>query len=151
MTEEMFRHALDEATETARAFATRYVTNDLSGLARYRVLLNQSCDGHPLKPDETIFPEDSQKDPSSLQQLSHEQVVQLLVRGERVPEWIDISVRSADSQTVTFELLCCGRFTASDALLYYPGSNCRPFGIKSPVLPYGWTDAEGRFNLNSGL
>jgi hypothetical protein len=54
-----------------------------------------------------------------------------------VPAWIDIRAWDADEHTTSFELECCGRFTADQQLLYYSWHDVPPFGVKGPVFPPG--------------
>src|SRR5262249_34954023 len=44
----------------------------------------------------------------------------------------------------------CGRFTATDDLLYYRTGGVAPFGLKSPALPPRWESVEvsGKFDLH---
>jgi hypothetical protein len=111
---------------------------------RYLVRLNQSCDDN-LKPGEHVFPYDT--DPAA--PLTTDEVVDLLCRESRVPEWIDISVERADSEHTYLLLLCCGRFTDDDALLYYRDTEFAPFGCKSPSFPPRWSEEKGRIDLHS--
>jgi len=77
-------------------------------------------------------------------------VVDYLWRDGKVPEWIDASVESEDGFRSFIGLRCCGRFTASEELLYHRPGGLAPFSIKSPVLPPGWenVEASGRFDLH---
>jgi hypothetical protein len=132
-----------------RDFARRYVTNELPDSFRYFVLLNQSCDAHPLKSGERTFPGDASLLNERLGPLTASAVVALLWRESMVPEWIDISVTDADSDHTYFTLLCCGRFAADDALMYYSKRGQGPFGLKSPNHPPRWSEEAGRFDLRS--
>jgi hypothetical protein len=139
-----FSNRLREITIDNRKFATRFVTNHLPDSNRYLVRLNQSCD-EQLRPGEHVFPHDT--DPAAA--LTADEVVDLLCRENRVPEWIDISVERADSEHTYLLLLCCGRFTDNDALLYYLDRGNAPFGCKSPSVPLSWSEEQGRFDLHS--
>ena len=139
-----FSNRLHEVTALSRDFATRFVSNLLPELNRYIVLLNQSCDDN-IKPSEYVFPHDD--DPVS--PLTAAEVVDVLCREDRVPEWIDISVESADSGHTYLQLLCCGRFTDDETLLYYRDTGLAPFGCKSPAFPSRWTEEQGRFDLQT--
>jgi hypothetical protein len=76
-------------------------------------------------------------------------VVDYLWRAGKVPEWIDAAVEAQDAHCSLIGLRCCGRFTASEELLYHRPGGLAPFSIKSPVLPPGWENIEvsGRFDL----
>lgn len=131
MTQDEFTNLLRQATKSSVDLAARYVENNLPDSARYHVLLNQSFDGNAT-PDERLYPEDNSRE---LQCLTEEQVAALLVRENRCPEWIDISVE-AQSVTHTYICLCCcGRFTDDPSKMYYTAQGRGPFGVKSPVLP----------------
>lgn len=67
--------------------------------------------------------------------LNEEQVVKYLWRDEKVPEWVDISVAFATNEYTCLSLLICGRFTATDKLLYHQSAGIPPFSVKSPWLP----------------
>lgn len=142
MDQATFMHRLQQATDAGRAFAQRFVSRPLPPAARYVVRLNQSHD-EDLRLREQVFPDEA--DPAA--PLTAAEVVALLWRDRCVPEWIDISVEAADDQCTFFRLLCCGRFTADESLLYYPESGLSPFGCKSPALPHPWTEEEGKMDL----
>ena len=144
MTKATLSTRLRQVTILNRDFATRYISNYLPDSNRYLVRLNQSCDDN-LKPDEHVFPDDT--DPAA--PLTTDETVDLLCRENRVPEWIDISVERADSEHTYLRLLCCGRFTDDDALLYYRDTEFAPFGCKSPSFPPRWSEEQGRFDLHS--
>lgn len=139
-----FSKRLQEVTAINRDFAARYVINHLPVSNRYLVRLNQSCDDN-LRPGERVFPDDT--DPVA--PLAAAETVDLLCRENRVPEWIDISVERADSEHTYLLLLCCGRFTDDDTLLYYRDTGLAPFGCKSPSFPPRWSEEQGRFDLHS--
>ena len=138
-----FSNRLQEVTVASRGFAPRFVHNHLPDSNRYIVSLNQSCD-FDLKPGEHVYPDDA--DP--LAPVTATEVVDLLCRENRVPEWIDISVSRADSEHTYFQLLCCGRFTDEETLLYHHDGGCPPFNCKSPPLPPGWSDDQPPFDVN---
>ncbi len=141
-----FTEQLREASLCARDFAARHVVNSLPESARYLVHLNRSCDENPLRPGEHVFPDDVARHGACVGPLAAAEVVALLCRDNRVPEWIDISVCRTDTEHTYFDLLCCGRFTDDPALLYYP-EGFAPFGIKSPIFPPRWKEADGKFDL----
>lgn len=131
------QHFLTAAWE-ARHFAGRYVVQPLPYRMVFRVYPNQSCDENPRVGDEEVFPEESLDDGRYHGPWTAEEVVRFLWRDGKVPEWIDISVESADGCCTVVALRCCGRFTAQEELLYHRPGGCPPFAIKSPFLPSDW-------------
>lgn len=143
-----FSEVFNRISAENRIFAAKYVTNHLPDSYRYFVHLNQSFDENPLKPGEHVFPKDSNREGEAAKAISAAEVVGLLWRNGLIPEWIDISVHRADVEHTYFELLCCGRFTADDSMLYYRNSGQGPFGCKSPRFPPNWSEQQGSFDLN---
>ena len=143
--EARFRAAASQAVEYARQFVREALPDEVV----FSVYPNRSCDHNPLVGGEVVFPDDSLPDRQHHGPWQVGQVVNFLWRDEKVPEWIDISVEGEDGYRTEIQLLCCGRFTAQDDLLYYPGRDTRPFAVKSPVLPLYWESAEksGKFSL----
>ena len=144
-----FEARLNEAARQAVEFARLLVREELPDGISFRVFPNQSFDGHPLVGDEEVFPGDELPDGRSHGPWSPERAAEFLWRGGKVPEWVDASVLDADGRHAVVALRCCGRFTASDELLYYPTSATRPFSVKSPPLPPDWVSVEssGKFAL----
>ncbi|MBL8851813.1 MAG: hypothetical protein JNG89_19215 [Planctomycetaceae bacterium] len=145
----IFRERLRQAAETAVEFARRHVHQQLPESKLFLVYPNQSYDGNPLVGDEVVFPDDSLDRDQCHGPWTPARAVEFLWRSSRVPEWIDLAVQSEDGQHTHVALRCCGRFTASDELLYHHQSGIPPFSVKSPVLPPGWKSIEesGRFDL----
>ena len=131
MTQQQFSQHLNDASQHALTFARRYVGDNLSGSFHYHVLLNQSFDGNAPETGR-VFPEDDGREYSS---LSVDEVVNVLLRESRCPEWIDIAVEAASDSFTLMRLLCCGRFTDDPKQFYYTSGGTGPFGIKSPNLP----------------
>lgn len=131
----LFLDRLLRASESCRAFTARYVTDKLPSGCLYWVNLNCSYDKNPLRPGEVTFPDDVQQHGPRVGPLSPGEVASLLWRDRMVPEWIDVSVWEVDEHVTYFRLMCCGRFTGEDQLLYYHWNGVAPFGIKSPVIP----------------
>ena len=143
-----FSERLHSVSVLTREFALRYVRDPLPPESfRYFVRLNQSCD-KKLQAGEHVFPDDVSRYGERVGPLEARAVMDLLCRAEGVPEWIDICVGGADAAHTYFELLCCGRFTRDETLLYYRSTAHAPFGSKSPVLPPRWTEAQGRVALD---
>ena len=148
MTRERFTHAMRLAAEAARAFAATMVTDDLPAECRFVVFLNQSCDD-TLSEGEFVYPNDPLRVGNLTHSLTLDQVVDLLWRDSRVPEWIDMSACRTTPDFTLLSLMCCGRFTDHPDLLYYADSAHCPFGIKSPNLPFDLGDPPMKFALNS--
>ena len=136
----LFLDRLTTATDRAVAHARSMVVNELPGQVRYRVLLNQSYDGNPLGPEEQVFLRDMADRDLLLDDC--EQVVDRLWRAGSVPEWINVSVRSADERFTLVQLLCCGRFIAREAILYHQREGISPFHVLSPPMPPGSCDGK---------
>lgn len=131
MTESEFHVLLIASSFMATRFGQRYVAQTLPFDFRYDVHLNQSCDDHAT-PDDVLYPGDNDRVVSC---DSETDVVALVFRDGRCPQWIDVSaVRVGDTFT-ELRLLCCGRFTNDRDKLYYTDGGTGPFGIKSPALP----------------
>jgi hypothetical protein len=150
-----FEARLRTATCQAVEFARQLVREALPDEVVFLVFTNQSCDKPPPVGDEVVFPDDSLPDglhPDGRHRGPWPigQVVEFLWRDEKVPEWIDIMVQGENGYRTEVALVCCGRFTARDDLLYYPGRDTRPFAVKSPILPPGWgnVDGGGKFTLH---
>ncbi len=139
-----FSLRLDAASFYVTRFALTMVHDNLPFDFRYAVLLNSSHDGNRA-PDEVIFPED---DHVIQNDLDAKDVVTLLCRDERVPQWIDASVAFKGQTHTHISLKCCGRYHSDDNRLYYYSQGSQPFGIKSPSLPWNRKETE-RFWLPS--
>jgi hypothetical protein len=132
-------------------FARMYVRQSLPDEVTFLVYPNQSYDGHSRVGDEVIFPDESLPTGEHVGPLSTDEVVNLLWRNNKVPEWIDVAVRAVEETRTLIALRCCGRFTEQEELLYYRGPRrTPPFGIKSPDLPPDWKGLEesGKFDLH---
>ena len=136
MTEADFRVLLIASSFMAVRFAQRYVTQRLPFDFRYEAHLNQSCDDHASL-DDVLYPDDSARIVTC---NSETDVVELLYRDGRCPQWIDISAFRVGDTFTEMQLLCCGRFTHDRDKLYYTHGGTGPFGIKSPVFPFGYEE-----------
>jgi hypothetical protein len=145
-----FEDRLREVGRRVILFARELVLQQFPDDMAFRVYPNQSFDGNPRVGDEVVFPDESLPEGKFLGPWSVEEVVKYLWRAGKVPEWIDAAVESVDGQRSLIRLRCCGRFTASEELLYHRAGGFAPFSIKSPVLPPGWESVEvsGRFDLH---
>jgi len=137
-----FRIRLDAASFHATRFAATIVRDKLPFEFRYCAVLNSSNDGN-RKVDETVYPE---YDNVIHEDLDAKEVVELLCRDDRVPQWIDIAVGFSGRNHSHLSLICCGRYHADDNRLYYFDRGTQPFGIKSPNLPPRYKDGT-RFRL----
>ena len=135
-----FVERLARASEFCREFTKEFVCDALPDAFTYFVVLNQSYDANALHESEVTFPDDPQKHGGCVGPLNTDDVASLLWRDDKVPEWIDISVWGIDRHNTCFELLCCGRFTDREELLYYTWNSWKdlpvaPFGVKGPRYP----------------
>jgi hypothetical protein len=119
MEKRTFGDLLERMSVASREFATRYVTNELPSSFQYFVYLSMSYDENPLNPGEHVFPDVSSRYGERIGPIPGSVVVELLWRDGLIPRWIDISVVEADSGSTYFLLLCCGRYTSDEELLYY--------------------------------
>jgi len=142
MTKPDFQILLIASSTLAIRFAQTMITQTLPYDYRYHVLLNQSCDDDASE-DEILYPTDNGRE---FAQLTEEEVVSLLCRENRCPEWIDINVEAVSNTFTLLSLLCCGRYTADLKKMYYTKNGLGPFGVKSPDLPARW-DRVTRFSL----
>jgi hypothetical protein len=138
MRKEDFRIQLIASSFFATRFAQNYVCEVLPFNFRYVVSLNESYDGN-RQPDEVVYPDDNGK---VLCDLSEDGVVDLLLRENRCPQWIDIAVAGASEEITLLGLCCCGRYHGDESRLYYYESGTQPFGIKSPALPPDWKEGK---------
>jgi hypothetical protein len=142
MQKDEFRDLLMKATIWSKEFAERFVKNKLPDDNIYRIQLNMSSDDPTLTQFDR-YPEDEGK---IVEDADLDQVVTTLCRNAKVPVWIDINVRLIKKQKTVFTLLCAGRYSDDPKELYYNSSGQGPFGIKSPVLPVGYSDGV-KFNI----
>ncbi|MCA9150959.1 MAG: hypothetical protein KDA92_16720, partial [Planctomycetales bacterium] len=115
MTEADFHVLLIASSLMAVRFGQRYVTQTLVFDFRYDVRQNHSCDDHAA-PDDLVYPDD---DGRVVYCTSESDVVSLLLRNGRCPQWIDISVARIGDSFTELELLCCGRFTNDRDKMYH--------------------------------
>lgn len=128
--EDFYTYLLSASFSCTR-FAEDYVKNKLHYKFKYLVKLNKSCDVHADEEND-LYPEDDGKE---LKLDEEKEVVELLLRKGKIPEWIDISVKGVGKDYTLLELLCCGRYTAKREKMYYTKHGQGPFGIKSPTFP----------------
>ena len=149
MEEMTFGSRFQAAAAKAYVFATSMVSETLPPDLRINLALNSSYDGDPLKSDEVVFPNDSDRDSESLVRLTIIDAAKELWRDQRVPEWIDLAVEDCTSELTIIRALCCGRFTKEESNLYHVAEGYPPFHVTGPWLPPGWDSVEkdGRFSI----
>jgi hypothetical protein len=136
MDQEVFATRLAAAAEAARTFSQPRIVEHLPAPLVFRVQLNQSYDGHPPRPEERRFEEDSAPHrAAALNKCNAETAVATLWRDGYVPEWINVAVADETGTSTVIELVCCGRFTNDDAWLYHVQEGIPPFHVLGPTLP----------------
>ena len=104
---------------------------------RFRVRLNCSYDGW-AGPDVRLYPEDdSYEQAFRYRSCSSDEIVDLLWRDGRVPEWVDLRAIDLVGEDVVIEARCCGRFTADDSTLYHQHGGMAPFNPQGPGGAFG--------------
>ena len=150
MERELFAQRLQEAAVAARDFARTMIEEPLPDAMLFRVRLNSSYDDNPLHADEVTFPNDGAfEQVSRLSACSESDVVRVLWRDERVPEWVDIAVIGETGSATLLQLVCCGRFTSNAELLYHEREGRQPFHVTGPVLParFGIGHTDEKFSI----
>ena len=150
MNKETFRQHLELGTTCVRANTMRFCFNVIPEKSLYMIYLHQSFDGNPRHNDERLFPDHDTPQIDNNVKYTADDVVGRLWRDGYIPEWIDITPLEVDSAACTYELRCCGRFTANDDILYHRQEGYPPFHCFGPILPPGWDDLEkdGTFDLH---
>jgi hypothetical protein len=136
MQEEVFKQLLISATDRAKQFALRYITNKLPADNAYHIRLSLSHDDPALTQFDT-YPEDNGK---TIRMADATTVVSTLLRNKKVPVWIDISVTEIIKGKTILTLLCAGRYSDNEKELYYNERGSGPFGVKSPNLPANYKE-----------
>jgi hypothetical protein len=132
-----FVERLARASEFCVEFTGNFVLDVLPDDFKYFVFLNQSYDAGRLRDGLVTFPDNRTKYPNPNGPIDADRVASVIWREGMVPQWIDISVWGTDQEITYFRLLCAGRFTAREELLYYTWNSWRelpvaPFGVKGP-------------------
>ncbi len=149
MERDQLARRLHLATTRAVDFSQQFVWNVLPAACQYLVSLSREGAKYSPRVGEMIYPEDAQREEEFVGPVDVAGVVALVWRAGKIPEWINISVHSADEVTTYLELVCCARFTDQERLLYFPLSDTCPFQVRGPVLPPGWrNDDGGKFDLH---
>ena len=115
MTKQEFLFHLQGASLVSLKFAENYIKNKLTTDFKYNVILNASTD-NPNLTQFDIYPEDNKK---MKLDLTDNEVVELLYRNGKVPVWIDINVLKSNRKSITFNLLCAGRYSDDKKEYYY--------------------------------
>ncbi len=141
-----FEKNLVESSQCALEFARSLVVNELPDKIQYVVYLGASFDGN-VEDDEQIFPEDYIERTRCF--FDSSEVVSLLWREGKVPEWINVSVESEDGKTTSVRLDCCGRYSNVVAKIYHAPEGRAPFHVFGPSAPpeYGVGEEGIRFDL----
>ncbi|MRG98399.1 hypothetical protein [Polyangium spumosum] len=144
-----FASRLETASLRARDFARELVLEHLPDEIRFDVVLNASYDGNPLHPDEVVFPGDGERfSRADLKGVDATTVLDLLLRDGMVPEWINLTVTHEHGGKTFIEVLCCGRFTANESLLYHAEEGYPPFHVLGPSIPpHVETPSRSRYSL----
>lgn len=132
---EAFEKNLISATQHALEFARTLVVNMLPDKIRYIVYLGASYDGNPLEEGEQTFPDDYAERSRCF--LDSTEVVELLWREGKVPEWINVSVESEYGEATNVKLECCGRYSNNIAHIYHAHEGRAPFHVLGPPMPPG--------------
>lgn len=131
-----FKQLLLSASDKAKKFASNYIENDLPADNVYNMQLCLSNDA-PTLTQFDIYPEDKGK---VIEMADIETVIATLLRKEKVPVWIDISVSEIKKGKTVLTLFCAGRYSGNIKELYYYQQDLGPFGIKSPNLPIDYKE-----------
>jgi hypothetical protein len=135
MQREEFHSLLLSATEKAKIFALNYIENTLPDDNVYRIYLSVSEDDPGIEGFD-VYPDDNGK---VIKIADANTVVATIVRKEKIPVWIDISVFEVFKGKTVLSLFCAGRYCDNREEWYYRETDFSPFGIKSPVLPIDYT------------
>lgn len=126
------------ATTRTVEFSRRFVWNELPDECRYLVSRGRAGANLTLKAGETVYPADVPGQFNHIAVLDLGGVVALLWREGKIPEWINLTVTSADESCTYIELMYCSRFTDQDHRLYYQTSDTSPIVVCGPSIPPGW-------------
>ena len=141
MDKQDFKQNLKKSVEGLIEFTQVMVINKLPKKVMFIIKTNCSYDGNELIDDEEIYPEDKIGESSPINPAEEQMVIDYLWRNGKVPEWINVQVDSCDEKNSYISLECCGRFTASENLLYHKNEGRPPFHSLSPSIPFKYFDA----------
>lgn len=138
----LFKTWLRLSSNESAIFGQQFLNQKVTLNFRYYVILNQSNDDL-ANVNFDLYPEDQNR----IEECdSIDAVAELLVRDEKIPVWIDVSIFRCHKEYSLMRLICAGRFTDLYEELYYYNNGTGCFGIKSPDLPVGYKDGT-KFNL----
>lgn len=145
----VFSQNFSKAISTLLPFAQEFLIEILPEKLNYLVFLNQSHDENKLIGDEKLFPEDSLPENRVKSFELDEQIINFLWRDGKVPEWINLHIHSFDNEMTFISVVCCGRFTSDEKLLYHQHEGYQPFHVLGPNLPidYKGLEQSGKFNF----
>jgi hypothetical protein len=139
MQRDEFLNLLTDATERALAVWELEHRRHASREVRFRVVLNSSHDASADPNLEATYPEDNVERFRDCAEIG--EVVDLLWRDGRVPEWIDPAVLRVRGRGTVVGLACCGRYTAEERLLYrHPPEGTLIFNAPSIAWASGQLD-----------
>jgi hypothetical protein len=151
MDRQAFEERFRRAARRARDFAQSFIEEPLPSELRFRLELNASFDGNPLRENERVFPQDSDpRNQRALSNLDEAGALAAFWRDGLVPEWIDLSVVGTTGAATLVGALVCGRFTADDGLLYHLDEGYAPFHVLGPSLPGGHLEGQ-RFSIHDSV
>jgi hypothetical protein len=148
MDRDTFTARFHRASAQARDFARGFVVEPLPDALRFRVRLNSSYDGNPLVGDEVVYPEDGGFERAlALHDVGADEVLAVLWRDGRVPEWVNLGVIGELGAATLIEVLACGRFSALKDHLYHEHEGYAPFHVVGPSLPVEYEEGD-RFSIH---
>lgn len=136
-----FEKNLISATQCALEFARTLVENTLPDNIRYVVNPAASYDKTALEDNEDIYIDASTDRTGELYDTS--EVVELLWRNGKVPEWINMFVESEDGKYTSIKLDCCGRYTSDKKNIYHAREGRAPYHVLGPPVPPGFELGKG--------
>lgn len=144
LSRDTFSKNLNDAVCQSRDFARTLVIENLPDKMFFIVTLGASYDGNPLEEGEQTFPDDYADNNREI--TSQNEIVNLLWRNGKVPEWINVQVCRQNDKFTFIELTCCGRFSDREEHIYHIGEGKAPFHVLGPGMPFDCDDDE-KFSL----
>jgi hypothetical protein len=142
-----FKDNLGSSAQHALDFARSLVFNVLPDSIQYNVYLGASYDENPLEEGEETYPDDYVD--GVKRNLNSDEVVELLWRDGKVPEWVNVSVEIYDHDCTSIKLECCGRFSDNKKHIYHAHEGRAPFHVLGPSMPIGHEPSENnKYDLN---
>jgi len=146
MEKSLFNRHFTSAIEFTIEFTQRYCYNYISDNHGFIIIPSSKMMASEMEPDEVRILRSLVKSQGKI--FSKEEVIELLYHDNKVPLWINISIRESQSAKTIFELVCDGRFRDNSALNYnadkYP-----PFHPLVPIPPDNLrVEKDGKYDLN---